>query len=377
MSTAIQTEVRIKSVNVTDEAIVAQLADGRIVSVPLEWSWRLTDATPEQRTRWEIIGEGQGVHWPEIDEDLSVDGFLRGTPAKRPARKEMQVLLDASSLIDLERGRPLSFSDLDAMLRDRHARLILTMTNVVEFGACAAKTGDFLALRRELQQIEQLPIGYLREGGITRSELEEAVAAFNEHREFAPINPYVRRWDETLVLEGLSPAHMLVNERLDDFVFMLLKRGALSPTDRRWDMRLKQQFKEDRGLPPEVRKAIQKNFPVALGRHLKQHSISFPEGMVNQLAEWIYDDPRRCPGHRLAYDVRQELMNNLTETVNENDISDIAHVGAVPYVDAITMDRNTAALCRGVAKRLTKMNPAINYEERIFASLEELLDAKF
>jgi hypothetical protein len=88
MSTATLTEPRIVTVKVTDEAIIAHLADGRLVSVPLEWSWRLKDATAEQRAHWEIIGEGQGLHWPDIDEDISVQGMLRGIPAKRPSRKD-------------------------------------------------------------------------------------------------------------------------------------------------------------------------------------------------------------------------------------------------------------------------------------------------
>ncbi len=83
-------EPRIESVEVTDKAIIAHLADGRIVSVPLEWSWRLMDATPEQRAHWEIIGDGEGVHWSDVDEDISVEGMLRGVPAKRPSRTEMR-----------------------------------------------------------------------------------------------------------------------------------------------------------------------------------------------------------------------------------------------------------------------------------------------
>jgi hypothetical protein len=132
MSTAILTEPRIVSVNVTDGAIVAYLADGRIVSVPLEWAWRLRDATPEQRAHWEIIGDGQGVHWPDVDEDISVEGMLRGVPAKRPSRTEMRIVLDASSLIDAEHRKPISFDELDKMLREHHARLILTYTSVLE-----------------------------------------------------------------------------------------------------------------------------------------------------------------------------------------------------------------------------------------------------
>ena len=289
---------------------------------------------------------------------------------------EARVLLDASSLIGLEHGRPVSFADLGVILREQHARLVLTRTNVLEFSASAAKTGDFPALRRELLQIERLPVAYLREGGITRSELIEAVAAFGDDREFAPIDPYVERWDETLVVEGPSPAQVLVNQRLDDLVFMLWKHGALSVTERRWGRLLKQQFKEDRGLPAGVRKAIRNNFSKALRRHLALFSILFPEDRVDQLAEWIYDNPMRSPGHRLAYDVRQELMNNLTEAVTANDISDLAQVEAVPYVDAITMDRNTADLCRRVSKRLEKKISSVTYQRRIFPSLKDLLDTK-
>jgi hypothetical protein len=75
---------RISALRVTDDAIVADLSDGRTVSVPLAWSWRLSDATPEQRSRFELIGSGLGAHWPDIDEDISVAGMLHGIPASRP-----------------------------------------------------------------------------------------------------------------------------------------------------------------------------------------------------------------------------------------------------------------------------------------------------
>lgn len=84
MSTAeVTAEPRIKEVHVTDYEITAHLVDGRTISVPLEWSWRLAEATPEQRARCEILGEGSYVHWPEVDEDLSAEGMLHGTPAPR------------------------------------------------------------------------------------------------------------------------------------------------------------------------------------------------------------------------------------------------------------------------------------------------------
>jgi hypothetical protein len=67
---------------VASDLITAQLTDGRSISVPLAWSWRLSDATPEQRSRFEIIGSGLGVHWPDIDEDISASGMLYGVSAR-------------------------------------------------------------------------------------------------------------------------------------------------------------------------------------------------------------------------------------------------------------------------------------------------------
>ena len=84
MNTAASSDPRIQDVRVTDDEIIAHLVDGRVISVPLAWSWRLSEATRTQRANWRLIGTGQGVHWPEVDEDLSVEGLLQGVPAHRP-----------------------------------------------------------------------------------------------------------------------------------------------------------------------------------------------------------------------------------------------------------------------------------------------------
>ena len=86
MSIVESVEPRIQNVKVASDAIVAYLVDGRVLSVPLAWSWRLSEATAKQRARFELIGDGQGVHWPEIDEDIGVEGMLHGVPAHRPQK---------------------------------------------------------------------------------------------------------------------------------------------------------------------------------------------------------------------------------------------------------------------------------------------------
>ncbi len=75
------TEVRetmARSVSVSDEALVVDLADGRTITVPLAWFPRLAHGTTAERANWRFIGGGEGVHWPDLDEDISVESLLAG-----------------------------------------------------------------------------------------------------------------------------------------------------------------------------------------------------------------------------------------------------------------------------------------------------------
>ena len=93
MSTVVNIiEPRLLTIKVTEDEIIAYLVDGRTVSVPLIWSWRLLEATEKQRQNFEIIGDGQGVHWLDIDEDISIDGMLYGSPARRSHSHPKQVV---------------------------------------------------------------------------------------------------------------------------------------------------------------------------------------------------------------------------------------------------------------------------------------------
>lgn len=75
------TDERVLDVHFDEASLIVDLMDGRTISVPLAWYPRLLRATIEQRSHWEKAGGGYGVHWPEIDEDLSTEGLLRGAPA--------------------------------------------------------------------------------------------------------------------------------------------------------------------------------------------------------------------------------------------------------------------------------------------------------
>lgn len=96
MSIADSSDPRIEEVRVTRDQITARLTDGRVISVPLAWSWRLSEASPAQRGNFRIVGGGQGIHWPDVDEDISVEGMLHGTPAPRPKSGSGAVVRDSS-----------------------------------------------------------------------------------------------------------------------------------------------------------------------------------------------------------------------------------------------------------------------------------------
>lgn len=80
---ALAADERVSGVEITDDVLSVALMDGRIITVPLVWYPRLLGVTDAERNNWLISGGGYGIHWPDIDEDLSTEGLLRGAPSPR------------------------------------------------------------------------------------------------------------------------------------------------------------------------------------------------------------------------------------------------------------------------------------------------------
>jgi hypothetical protein len=84
---ALKADERVSGVSFSADSLSVSLMDGRTISVPLAWYPRLLQASPEQLANWKISGGGYGIHWPDLDEDLSTEGLLRGAPAPRHPAK--------------------------------------------------------------------------------------------------------------------------------------------------------------------------------------------------------------------------------------------------------------------------------------------------
>ncbi|MDQ3459924.1 MAG: DUF2442 domain-containing protein [Deinococcota bacterium] len=80
---ALAADERVSGVEVSEDTLTVALMDGRSISVPLAWYPRLFNATQAERQNWQLAGGGYGIHWPDVDEDLSTEGLLRGAPAPR------------------------------------------------------------------------------------------------------------------------------------------------------------------------------------------------------------------------------------------------------------------------------------------------------
>ena len=85
-------ETRAVDLTIGDDTFTVRLEDGRLLTVPIAWSPRLMRATPKQRKNWEFIGPGSGIHWPDVDEDLSIEGLLRGLPSIESVRPPKRIL---------------------------------------------------------------------------------------------------------------------------------------------------------------------------------------------------------------------------------------------------------------------------------------------
>ena len=85
-STAVRHQPLAYDVQVTEDELIVSLTDGRRVSAPLVWFPRLLNASPAMRAEWSFIGDGEGVHWPEADEDISVEALLLGVPSSEYAQ---------------------------------------------------------------------------------------------------------------------------------------------------------------------------------------------------------------------------------------------------------------------------------------------------
>jgi hypothetical protein len=285
----------------------------------------------------------------------------------------MRVLLpDTKDLIELiERSDPVSTDDFAQWLLARDLRIALTFTNVSEFADTIRNAHDLLYVRSILQKLQSLPCRYLREATVEVEEIRRAVAAFDRGSEPEPPDPYVSRWDWTFTKWGKRPpAEMIVNYQIADMIFDL--RG---PDPRRSTRKQEAlgAITADRAVPLNERLGPRQSLTTALEKKIEFWDLEKPKAGLEAFGKWIYADPFRCPGFRLAWELFHALVSNEADTLQESDVADNAHFPAIPYVDYATLDRRMTGYCRDIGKRLAKVKPTADYGGRVFRNLAQLM----
>lgn len=274
----------------------------------------------------------------------------------------MLILPDSHDLIDLlEDEFPVSVQEFRERLNQNGARLVLSFTNVCELVGGLARGVEFMELRPKLQTVESLNPTYIREGFIFMQELESAWRSIQSGVEFGAPNPMVQRWDETFQRPGQSVAAMFVGYRLDEIVHDLHRHGSVPRDLGKWTRVIRQQIKNDRALPKQLRKSSLQHFRLVIERHCQQYGIRVATTELRQFSDWIHADPTRRPGLRLQFEVRRELVENPKDILKRGDILDFAHIGAVPYVDCAILDRRMCHYCGQACRRLRAANQNADY----------------
>ncbi len=290
----------------------------------------------------------------------------------------MRILLDSRDLIDLaEHGRPTTIREFETYLRQGNHENVLSFTNIRELAGPLAAGGEFLQIRPILQELERVPHTYIREITIVGEEIRSAVNSFENGAEYQSAEVYTDRWDRTLMPvpgQQESPADNWVNLRLDEIVYYIYlgRQEVFAPPQRhlsRWQALLV----EDRARLRAGEAPSRQHFINALKRHANSHHVDLPNGREDQFAEWVYENPDRCPGLRLHHETYRAVMANVTDTPEAADFSDLAHVFAVPYVQAATLDRRMRHYCRVASRELVRLGCASNYSDRIHQDLGSVM----
>lgn len=286
----------------------------------------------------------------------------------------MKILLDGKDLINIvEHSIPISVGDFRQRLESKGGKLVLSYMNVRELAAPIAMTGEVLRIRALLHKLEELPVCYIREGFIQRDEVKSGLAGFNNGKEYSSIDPFVRRWDYTF-FDGESAAKDYINYSLFDIVYDLSQQNpSILLYPKKFGAELRRRFSVERQMPRGVKKTPSANFPDAVGGHITQWGLPAPTKGLRDFAKWIYSDPAMCPGFRLSYEMYHAVQANLTDIPKDGDIPDFAYVPALPYVDYLTLDRRMYGYALGVTRSLSKLNPTLSYQKRLFRSAHELL----
>lgn len=275
----------------------------------------------------------------------------------------MKIFLDTKDLIDIvDKSKPISAEDFENKLRVNNHELILSFSNVIEISRPLLNRDIETNVMVLLNRIEMMPIKFIITD-IDELELKEAIGAFSQGREYRQINPFVDRFDKTLV--DPSPTKNYLHFSLAEAIFTLWTEDSNLFTGMTvYTTKLREIFKADRTMSEQP--DLNDHFVEVIRRNLnKKKGLTIPLHKLEALATWIYENPKRCPSIRLSYEVYHKILKNIEDTPKEGDIYDLSNISCIPYVDLVTIDRRMYSYVIQACKRV-----GFSHESKIYRSVD-------
>ena len=278
----------------------------------------------------------------------------------------MLVYLDSKDVINiLEKAKPFSAEQFEKFLKGGKHKIVLSFLNIMEIAEPLLHKKATTNIMALLNHIEKLPHTYIH-SDISRLELQEALRAFPAGDNYKSIFPFVNRFDETADLNASPPTKNYINYSLSETVWDLYCLGALGGLDKYAD-KLRQTFAADRALSPKP--SLKAHFTKTIERNIGLHRLTIPRENISAFADWIYSDALRCPSVRLVYEVWHKMVRNITDIPHDSDLEDFQHIGCLPYVDLMTLDRRMHGYVCQVSRDIL-----VDYDKRIFRNTKEILN---
>lgn len=277
----------------------------------------------------------------------------------------MRVFLDTKDLISvLERGEPCDVNALGRSLVNGSHRLCISVANVRELAAPLVE-GDSSgpSVTKTLADLEKLPLTYLREHKVIPLEIIAAMSAYSGGEEPATVTPYSDRFDKAI--EEMIPTRLFLNYPLPEIVFDLWQDPSIFRKRLDHESRLRNVLDADRGLGRLPKKKVR--FRDTIRRHADSCGISLAQDL-NRFSYWLYENPLRCPGTRLIFEVFQVFVGDQQAAAEAGHFGDLGHVGCLPYVDLMTLDGQMRSYVESATRG---WNPSPS--KKVVSSVEDVL----
>jgi hypothetical protein len=288
----------------------------------------------------------------------------------------MRAFIDTRDLLNIfNHSRPISASELGELFVRRGHQLVIPFSLISEL--IPADNNPIVVARRFVKIEEDIPHIFLQQKSLPDEEIRRAAIDVSSGRPPAAYEPYVQNFRD-LWSEGFDPIFLMdldrtIGKRKMSFQLDLLVQQK--PQIFHWSQAEAEQA--IRALEQE-QQAIKSGpakqaFRDAVARWLSRVGLQGSDSSINQFADLLRRKPRIAPGWRLYEEVFDQLARDKHFKPTVNDVWDLAHVAMLPYIDALTLDKNKVNLVQQATRRLREFEAALDYPSRVFASVNELL----